>query len=148
LRKAGGEEENDTVLEAFEEHGVAKDLMAKIGAIGRRRDETLKAKLTVLAESVRHHVEEEEHEIFDQARRTLGDERLTDLGAAMQTFKETGGRSTRGRRKTRTTSARTESRGTSRKKTGERAKRTKKSPAREARGKKSAGARGKAKRKR
>ena len=87
LRKAGGREDRDMLLEAYEEHGVVKDLIAKIEAI-RGRDETLKAKLTVLKELVQHHVKEEESEIFGEARKRLGDKRLDALGAEMQRFKD------------------------------------------------------------
>ena len=90
LRAAGGREERDTVLEAAEEHGMVKDMLAKIKrSVGR--DETMKAKLTVLKEMVTHHVKEEEGEIFDEARRVLGDERLEELGAKMLRFKQRGG---------------------------------------------------------
>jgi hemerythrin-like domain-containing protein len=87
LRKAGGREDRDMVLEAYEEHGVVKDLVAKIEAI-QGRDETLKAKLTVLKELVQHHVKEEESEVFGEARKRLGDERLQALGEEMQRFKK------------------------------------------------------------
>jgi hemerythrin superfamily protein len=87
LRKAGGREDRDMVLEAYEEHGVVKDLIAKIEAI-QGRDETLKAKLTVLKELVQHHVKEEESEIFGEARKRLGDDRLQALGEEMQRFKK------------------------------------------------------------
>lgn len=87
LRKAGGKDERDSVLEAAEEHGVVKDLIAKIVAL-RGRDETLTAKVTVLKELVQHHVKEEESEIFDEAKHALGDERLQQLGAEMQRFKD------------------------------------------------------------
>ncbi len=87
LRKAGGSKERDSVLEAAEEHGVVKDLIAKIEAISGR-DETLEAKLTVLKELVQHHVKEEESEIFSEAREKLGNERLKTLGAEMQRFKQ------------------------------------------------------------
>ncbi|MEA2688409.1 MAG: hypothetical protein QOJ39_1502 [Candidatus Eremiobacteraeota bacterium] len=90
LRKAGGAQERDSVLEAAEEHGVVKDLIAKIAA-SEGRDETLKAKVTVLKELVHHHVGEEEGTIFDEARRTLGKDRLEKLGAEMQRFKERRG---------------------------------------------------------
>jgi hemerythrin superfamily protein len=99
LRKAGGAEERDTVLEAAEEHGVVKDLIAKIER-SRGRDETLTAKVTVLKELVHHHVREEEGTIFDEARRVLGNDRLEKLGAEMQRFKkrsqQDGGRAGRG----------------------------------------------------
>lgn len=95
LRKAGGKDERDSVLEAAEEHGVVKDLIAKIEA-STGRDETMNAKLTVLKELVHHHVQEEEGTIFDEARRTLGEERLAALGEEMQRFKDRGGRGGRG----------------------------------------------------
>jgi hemerythrin superfamily protein len=87
LRKAGGKDERDSVLEAAEEHGVVKDLIAKIEQ-SRGRDETLTAKVTVLKELVHHHVGEEEGTIFDEAKDKLGDERLQQLGEEMQRFKE------------------------------------------------------------
>ena len=93
LRKAGGSEERDTLNEAAEEHGVVKDLIAKIEAVGDR-DETIKAKVTVLKELVHHHVGEEESTIFDEARSKLGKERLQALGEEMQRFKERSGGAT------------------------------------------------------
>ncbi len=87
LRKAGSTKERDSVLEAAEEHGVVKDLIAKIEAI-RGRDETLVAKVTVLKELVEHHVKEEESEIFGEAKSALGEERLATLGAEMLRFKQ------------------------------------------------------------
>jgi len=107
LRKAGATEEKNSVLEAFEEHASAKDLIAKIRALPPR-DETLTAKITVLKELVEHHVEEEESQIFSEARRVLG-KKLDALGAEMQRFKERAKRgensgrtktTTRGSRKT------------------------------------------------
>jgi hypothetical protein len=86
LRKAGKQKEKDSVLEAAEEHGCVKDLIAKIKRI-RGRDETLEAKVTVLKELVEHHVKEEESEMFDEARKVLGS-KLQALGAEMQRFKE------------------------------------------------------------
>jgi hemerythrin superfamily protein len=87
LRRKGGEEEKDSVLEADEEHGMAKDMIAKIESL-RPGDETLEAKVTVLKEMVMHHVKEEESTIFKEARATLGAERLQQLGEQMQAFKE------------------------------------------------------------
>lgn len=87
LRKAGGKDERDSVLEANEEHGVVKDLLAKIERVGPR-DETIEAKVTVLKELVQHHVKEEEGTIFGEAREALGEERLQRLGEEMQRFKE------------------------------------------------------------
>jgi Hemerythrin HHE cation binding domain len=95
LRKAGGKDERDTVLEANEEHGVVKDLIAKIERVGPR-DETIEAKVTVLKELVHHHVKEEEGTMFGEARKALGEERLQQLGEEMQRFKERAQRGGRG----------------------------------------------------
>jgi hemerythrin superfamily protein len=95
LRKAGGKDERDSVLEAAEEHGVVKDLIAKIEQ-SRGRDETLEAKVTVLKELVQHHVREEESTIFDEAKKSLGNERLQQLGAEMLRFKERAMKGSRG----------------------------------------------------
>ncbi|MDB5070040.1 MAG: hemerythrin [Candidatus Eremiobacteraeota bacterium] len=97
LRKAGGADERNSVLEAAEEHGLVKDLIAKIER-SQGRDETLTAKVTVLKELVHHHVQEEEGTIFDEARRVLGKERLEKLGAEMQRFKERAQRGEEGGR--------------------------------------------------
>jgi hemerythrin superfamily protein len=97
LRKAGGKDERDSVLEANEEHGVVKDLIAKIEQVGPS-DETTEAKVTVLKELVQHHVKEEEGTIFGEARKALGEERLQQLGEEMQRFKERAQREGQGER--------------------------------------------------
>jgi len=98
LRRAGKAKEKDSVLEAVEEHGLVKDLIAKIEALPPR-DETLTAKLTVLKENVEHHVREEESEMFSEARSVLGAERLETLGAEMLRFKERALAASNGRTK-------------------------------------------------
>jgi hemerythrin superfamily protein len=55
----------DLIDEALVEHASAKDLIAQIEGAGRI-DETYDARVTVLGEYVRHHVREEENEIFPQ----------------------------------------------------------------------------------
>jgi len=72
-------DERDEVLEAYEEHAGAKDLIAKLERLDAR-DETYKAKLQVLGEMIRHHVEEEESVMFPEARRLLGHDELQRLG--------------------------------------------------------------------
>ena len=51
--------------------------------------ERFDAKVTVLIENVRHHVEEEESEYFPEVRSALGRKALGELGDAMATAKET-----------------------------------------------------------
>ncbi|HKR34980.1 MAG TPA: hemerythrin domain-containing protein [Steroidobacteraceae bacterium] len=77
-----GEEENeDLVNEAEVEHGSAKELIAKIeGMTGD--DEHFKATVTVLAEYIKHHVKEEENELFPQLRKTDLD--LKELGGRLE----------------------------------------------------------------
>jgi len=79
-------DERDEVLEAYEEHAGAKELIAKLERLDVR-DETYKAKLQVLGEMIRHHVEEEESVMFPEARRLLGHDELERLGAQITAAK-------------------------------------------------------------
>ena len=51
-------------------------------------DETWMAKFTVMKENLEHHIEEEEGEMFKQARELLGAEELTTLAEQMGRRKE------------------------------------------------------------
>jgi hemerythrin-like domain-containing protein len=57
----------DLMNEADEEHHVARVLIAELDRNGRR-DDHRDAKFTVLAESVRHHIKEEEGEMLPKAK--------------------------------------------------------------------------------
>src|SRR6266481_4024159 len=57
---------NKLMNEADEEHHVAKVLIAELDRAGRDNDHR-DAKFTVLAESVRHHIKEEENEMLPKA---------------------------------------------------------------------------------
>ncbi len=74
------------VLEAYEEHASMKDLIRKIGRADAR-DESLKAKVQVLSELTKHHVTEEEHEFFREAREVLGEKRLIAIGEEIRKIK-------------------------------------------------------------
>ena len=76
----------DDVLEAVEEHHLVKVLISELENLDPT-DETYKAKATVLMELVRHHVEEEEGEMFPQVREALGRKRLGEIGEVMETAK-------------------------------------------------------------
>jgi len=58
---------NGVMNEADEEHHVAKVLIAELDAMNGDNDH-YDAKFTVLAESVRHHIKEEENEMLPKAR--------------------------------------------------------------------------------
>lgn len=62
-KEAFGEEEDEMVYEAEIEHGSAKELIAKIEA-GTPEDPEFKPLVKVLSEYVKHHVKEEEKELF------------------------------------------------------------------------------------
>ncbi|MFB7540182.1 hemerythrin HHE cation-binding protein [Streptomyces zaomyceticus] len=53
-------------------------------------DERYDAKMSVLMENVRHHVEEEEKEWFPDVRKAMGRNRLTELGEQMEAAKKRG----------------------------------------------------------
>jgi hemerythrin HHE cation binding domain-containing protein len=57
----------DLMNEADEEHHVARVLIAELDATGRENDHR-DAKFKVLAESVRHHIKEEENEVLPKAK--------------------------------------------------------------------------------
>ena len=74
------EENTELVLEAAIEHSTAKDLIAKIEAM-TPDEEDYKATVKVLSEYIKHHVKEEEKELFPQLRQTEVD--LKELGARL-----------------------------------------------------------------
>jgi hemerythrin superfamily protein len=73
-------EESDLVEEAQVEHQSAKDLIAQIEGASEI-DETFDAKVKVLGEYVKHHVQEEENEMFPQVQSMQ--EELDELGQEM-----------------------------------------------------------------
>jgi hemerythrin superfamily protein len=70
--------------EADVEHAAAKDLIAQLEA-GHPGDDHYDAKVTVLGEYIRHHVKEEQGEIFPKARKAGID--LKELGSRIQARK-------------------------------------------------------------
>ena len=74
------EEDEDLVNEAEVEHGTAKELIAKIEGM-TSDDEHFKATVKVLGEYIKHHVKEEENELFPQLKKTELD--LKEIGSRM-----------------------------------------------------------------
>jgi len=98
--RAEDEEEREKILEAFEEHNVAKTLIGELQNLDPT-DETFQPKLMVLIESVRHHIKEEEGQIFKMARELFEKDELNELGEELETAKGSGGQgSARGRSRT------------------------------------------------
>jgi hemerythrin superfamily protein len=75
-------ETEDHILESVEEHHVVVWLLSELRDLDPKH-ETFDAKVTVLIENVRHHVEEEEKEWFPKVRKALGRNRLVELGEEM-----------------------------------------------------------------
>lgn len=73
----------DDVLESYEEHHVADVLCFELAGMSPD-DEHFDAKVTVLAESVTHHIDEEENDWFPKVREGLGRKQLQELGARME----------------------------------------------------------------
>ena len=78
----------DIVLEAYEEHHVVDLLMGELESLDVS-DETWGAKAIVMKENIEHHIEEEEGEMFKQARQVFDRQELDDLGARMAERKAT-----------------------------------------------------------
>lgn len=76
---SGYEETKEMVAEAAEEHHVVDVLIDEIRSL-EPSDEAFAAKFMVMSENVLHHVEEEEKELFPEAEKLLGKERLDWLG--------------------------------------------------------------------
>lgn len=84
-----GKEVREGTLEAVEEHAQIKALLREISDTPVT-DERWKAKLTVLAEDVHHHVKEEEQRdgLFDNLRSATDTDTLKELGRMYQAEQE------------------------------------------------------------
>lgn len=76
----------DIVLEGYQEHHVADLIVAELHTLARD-DEKWGAKFKVLKESLEHHIQEEEGEMFRTARAIFGRDELLQMGARMARMK-------------------------------------------------------------
>ena len=77
----------DDVLESYEEHHVADVLVMELVPMSPG-DERFEAKTTVLIESVRHHMDEEESDWFPKVREGLSRTQLREIGVEMAQARE------------------------------------------------------------
>ena len=77
----------EITLEAYEEHHVVDMVMKEIEGLPFD-DERWGAKFTVMKENIEHHIEEEEGQMFKQARQVFEEEELEALGDRMAARKE------------------------------------------------------------
>jgi hemerythrin superfamily protein len=75
-----------TVLESLEEHHVVKLSLRECEDMDPS-DERFTAKMTVMMENVRHHVKEEERELFPKVRRSMSRAQLLAIGDTLQDAK-------------------------------------------------------------
>lgn len=81
------EEAHEKVLEAYEEHHVAKTVLGETADLDKE-DERWDAKIKVLNELVEHHIKEEEGEIFKIAKRVLAKEQIQEIARQIQQQKD------------------------------------------------------------
>jgi hemerythrin-like domain-containing protein len=74
------------VLVGFEDHQVARIVIGNFNSLAVD-DERWPAKLKVLSELTRRHVDEEEHELFDVAKKVLRDDQFLGITARIQEHK-------------------------------------------------------------
>lgn len=85
-REARGETE-DMVREALQEHAEAKQALQQLSAL-EPDDPQFDQVMTQLVKDVRHHVDEEENEMFPKVNEALSPQALSDLGDQLQEAKK------------------------------------------------------------
>ncbi len=80
-------ETREITEEAYDEHQEIKDLLAQLATMPAD-DEDWTDTLAELQDNVEHHVEEEEGEMFEQARTVLSQQQIDDLGTRLQQEKQ------------------------------------------------------------
>ncbi len=88
--KAFANEDDKKIDEAYAEHDVVKTILGELESLTPEESQ-FDAKVTVLMEAVRHHVEEEEGEILPQVEKEMSEEELMAMGEEMVAFKEAHG---------------------------------------------------------
>lgn len=87
FRKAGGKEQEVMYHEAKEEHRTVDALVLPDLKQTEPSSTEFSGRVKVLKELLEHHIEEEESEMFPQAKKLLGKATLEELGAEMEAMK-------------------------------------------------------------
>lgn len=87
FKSAGKKEEEKLYYEALEEHRAAEDLVLPDLMKTDPATEQFSGRAKVLKELIEHHIEEEEGDMFKDARKLLDKNQLNDLGARMEARK-------------------------------------------------------------
>jgi hemerythrin superfamily protein len=83
VKKIPEAEARRLVLEAGEEHAIVKMLLGQLESLDPG-DDVFGAKMKVLMEGVEHHADEEESDMFPEARKGLDDDELVELGRRIE----------------------------------------------------------------
>lgn len=75
--------DEDLVRESYEEHSLAELALKRLLACDPQ-DPSFAAHVTATKELIEHHVKEEEEDMFPQAEKKLGDDKLNELGDQMK----------------------------------------------------------------
>ena len=73
----------DLILESYEEHAIAQFALKRLLAT-TKGDERFEARAKALLDLIKHHVEEEEEELFPKVQKALDDETLDELGLELE----------------------------------------------------------------
>jgi hemerythrin superfamily protein len=79
-------DEEATTLESLEEHHIVKWVLSELEGMDAGH-ERFDAKVTVLMDLVRHHVEEEESDLFPAVRAAVGRKPLMEIGDSLEQAK-------------------------------------------------------------
>ncbi|TWD52284.1 hemerythrin domain-containing protein [Pseudomonas sp. SJZ131] len=86
-KKAGGKEEEVMYYEAKEEHRTVDSLVLPDLKVTDPSTPEFAGRVKVVKELLEHHIEEEETEMFPQAKKLLGKAALEELGQQMEALK-------------------------------------------------------------
>lgn len=86
LKKCLEKDDRGTILEGYEEHHLVDMMMPEIDKLSPT-DETWTAKVKVLQEMLKHHIEEEEDEIFSLLRKNYDPDALEIMAGRFEGLK-------------------------------------------------------------
>ncbi|MBX8621787.1 hemerythrin domain-containing protein [Pseudomonas glycinae] len=87
FKEAGGKEQDEMYYEAKEEHRTVDSLVLPDLKSTDPSTPEFAGRVKVVKELLEHHIEEEETEMFPQARKLLGKAKLEELGKEMEVMK-------------------------------------------------------------
>lgn len=87
FKEAGGKEQDEMYYEAKEEHRTVDSLVLPDLKSTDPSSPEFAGRVKVVKELLEHHIEEEETEMFPQAKKLLGNAKLEELGKEMEVMK-------------------------------------------------------------